>query len=79
MSAESRSSAPITVAEAGRKGGETTARKHGRDFYVAIGRKGGKTVSAKYGHEHFETIGKMGGRTVADLISKGKQVAARER
>ncbi|MHB1004254.1 MAG: hypothetical protein ACYC3S_01275 [Chloroflexota bacterium] len=64
--------APMTVREAGRKGGETTSKKHGRGFYESIGRKGGRTVSEKYGHEHFEEIGRKGGRKVADLISRGK-------
>ncbi|MFL0365601.1 KGG domain-containing protein [Pseudobacillus sp. 179-B 2D1 NHS] len=32
----------MTVEEAGRKGGETTARKHGKEFYQEIGEKGGE-------------------------------------
>lgn len=32
----------MTVEEAGRKGGEATAKNHDRDFYEEIGRKGGK-------------------------------------
>ena len=38
---------PMTVREAGRKGGETTSKKHGRGFYESIGRKGGPTVYEK--------------------------------
>jgi Stress-induced bacterial acidophilic repeat motif. len=34
----------MTVAEAGRKGGEKTAETHGREFYSEIGRKGGQKV-----------------------------------
>jgi general stress protein YciG len=34
----------MTVREAGRKGGEVTARRHGPQFYEEIGRKGGQTV-----------------------------------
>ncbi|MDM7934038.1 MAG: KGG domain-containing protein [Methanothrix sp.] len=34
----------MTVQEAGRKGGEETARTHGREFYEEIGRKGGQKV-----------------------------------
>jgi general stress protein YciG len=34
----------MTVKEAGRKGGETTKRTHGHDFYVQIGHKGGQKV-----------------------------------
>jgi uncharacterized protein len=34
----------MTVREAGRKGGEVTARRHGPQFYEQIGRKGGQKV-----------------------------------
>jgi len=34
----------MTVGEAGRKGGETTAKKYGREFYEEIGHKGGQKV-----------------------------------
>jgi uncharacterized protein len=34
----------MTVAEAGRKGGEQTALTHGPKFYARIGRKGGQRV-----------------------------------
>ncbi|VVB59440.1 Stress-induced bacterial acidophilic repeat motif protein [uncultured archaeon] len=33
--------------EAGRKGGEATARTHGREFYQEIGRKGGKKAGRR--------------------------------
>lgn len=33
----------MTVAEAGRKGGETVRNERGREFYETIGRKGGAT------------------------------------
>ncbi|MDA8216347.1 MAG: hypothetical protein M0Z94_01875 [Dehalococcoidales bacterium] len=67
----------MTVEQAGRKGGETTAGKYGHGFYEEIGRKGGRTVSKKYGHEHFEEIGRKGGEKggpkVAQLIERGKR------
>lgn len=63
----------MTVAQAGRRGGETTAKRYGREFYGEIGRKGGRTVSSKYGHEHFEAIGRKGGQKVARLIEQGKR------
>ncbi len=63
----------MTVSEAGRKGGETTSKKYGPEFYEEIGRKGGEAVSQKYGHEHFEEIGKKGGHKVAELIERGKE------
>ncbi len=34
----------MTVAEAGRKGGQTTSREHGPEFYHEIGTKGGRRV-----------------------------------
>jgi general stress protein YciG len=34
----------MTVREAGRKGGETTAERHGHEFYEEIGKKGGQKV-----------------------------------
>ncbi len=36
----------MTVEEAGRKGGVTTAERYGREFYQAIGRKGGEARAA---------------------------------
>ncbi|HZO87206.1 MAG TPA: hypothetical protein VFB38_02630 [Chthonomonadaceae bacterium] len=51
----------MTVQEAGRKGGETTAKTHGHEFYEEIGHKGGE----KGGHK--------GGQRVKELIEEGKQ------
>ena len=34
----------MTVREAGRKGGETTAERYGHEFYEEIGKKGGEEV-----------------------------------
>ena len=34
----------MSVREAGRKGGEATAQRHGPQFYEEIGRKGGQKV-----------------------------------
>ncbi len=42
MSSEGKGS--MTVQEAGRKGGEKTAKTHGREFYEEIGHKGGQRV-----------------------------------
>jgi len=47
----------MSVREAGRKGGETTAERYGHGFYEEIGKKGGE----------------RGGPRVRDLIEKGKQ------
>ncbi|HET6453636.1 MAG TPA: Em GEA1 (EM1) [Armatimonadota bacterium] len=48
---------PMTVREAGRKGGERTSETHGHDFYQQIGKKGGQ----------------KGGPKVRDLINAGKK------
>ena len=53
-----RSENPMTVAEAGRKGGLKTAQTHGHEFYEEIGRKGGA----------------KGGPKVRSLIEAGKKV-----
>jgi len=34
----------MSVSEAGKKGGDTTASTHGREFYQEIGHKGGQRV-----------------------------------
>ncbi|WP_054637639.1 stress-induced protein, KGG, repeat-containing protein [Thalassobacillus sp. C254] len=47
--------------EAGQKGGETTSREHGQEFYEEIGEKGGEKTSEKYSKKHFQDIGKKGG------------------
>ena len=69
----------ITVGEAGRKGGQHTAKTHGHEFYEEIGRKGGQkggeTTSRKYGHEFYEEIGHKGGQKVKRLITEGKKTA----
>ncbi len=51
----------ISVSEAGRRGGEKTAKTHGHEFYEEIGHKGG------------EAGGHKGGQRVRELIEKGKQ------
>jgi hypothetical protein len=51
----------MTVAEAGRKGGEKTASTHGKEFYEEIGRKGGEKVSQERGPEFYSEIGSKGG------------------
>jgi general stress protein YciG len=47
----------MTVQEAGKKGGETTSKTHGREFYEEIGHKGGQ----------------KGGPRVRELIEEGKE------
>ncbi|HEX2999014.1 MAG TPA: Em GEA1 (EM1) [Armatimonadota bacterium] len=64
----------LTVREAGRKGGETTARTHGHGFYEEIGKKGGNARKKELGHGGYEELGKKGGSRVRELIEKGKQM-----
>ena len=65
----------MTVAEAGRKGGEKVASERGHEFYEEIGRKGGEKVASERGHEFYEEIGKKGGQKVRQLIEAGKRAA----
>ena len=65
----------MTVAEAGRKGGETVRNERGREFYETIGRKGGATVKAERGRAFYEEIGRKGGQKVKQLIEDGKRAA----
>ena len=52
---------PITVAEAGRKGGLAVLQKHGRGHFAEIGRKGQIATRQRYPGKAHEW-GKMGGR-----------------
>lgn len=52
----------MSVRDAGRKGGLTTAKTHGHEFYQEIGHKGG------------EAGGKKGGQRVKELIERGKKL-----
>ncbi|HUL61645.1 MAG TPA: Em GEA1 (EM1) [Methanocella sp.] len=51
----------MTVKEAGRKGGQATARTHDHRFYEDIGHKGGM----------------KGGQRVRELIERGKEAEQR--
>jgi len=65
---------PMSVRDAGRKGGRTTRTRYGPEFFSRIGKKGGKAVSSRYSSEHFQQIGRKGGRRVADLIERAKRM-----
>lgn len=54
---QDRNKGKMTVEEAGKRGGEKTAKTYGRDFYSVIGQKGGK----------------IGGQKVKRLIREGKK------
>jgi len=70
----------MTVVEAGRKGGRTTHRRWGRDFYVHIGKMGQVAMRKKYPNMA-GTWGKMGGRprklTLAEIMGENGQIVAR--
>ncbi len=55
--AEKEKKGDMSVKEAGHKGGESTAKSHGKEFYEQIGHKGGE----------------KGGQRVKELIEKGKE------
>lgn len=62
----------ITVNEAGRKGGLTALKNHGREFFAEIGRRGQKAMRAKYPDSASEW-GKKGGRPrKLDLSNMGR-------
>jgi len=63
----------MTVKEAGRRGGVSTKKRHGPQFYQSIGKKGGETTKQRHGHEHYQKIGKKGGARVKQLVAQGKR------
>jgi general stress protein YciG len=52
---------PMTLAEAGRKGGEKVKKERGLGFYSEIGRKGGRRVAESHGPDFYAEIGRKGG------------------
>ena len=71
--AEKEKKGGMTVKEAGHKGGEETAKTHGREFYEEIGKKGGEKVAEEKGPEFYSRIGHKGGQKVKELIEKGEE------
>lgn len=53
----------MTVAEAGRRGGEAVKHKYGREYYSEIGKKGGDSIKSTRGPGYYSEIGKKGGAT----------------
>jgi general stress protein YciG len=77
---ESKKKGKMTVAEAGRKGGEKTAETHGPEFYSEIGSKGGSQRAKQHegsiearGKTSLEEAGHQGGQRVKKLIEAGKE------
>ena len=68
----------MSVAEAGRKGGETVKARYGAEYYRGIGHKGGQSTREKYGPEFYGEIGRKGGQTTsekhgAEFYERGKE------
>lgn len=55
----------MTVAEAGRRGGNVVKERYGMEFYDEIGQKGGAATRDKHGAEFYGKIGKKGGKATA--------------
>ena len=62
----------MTVSEAGRKGGKTTAKRHGSGFYKQIGKMGGDANAKNHDRAHFQKLGRKGGAVVKALFDKEK-------
>ena len=61
----------MTVAEAGRMGGNLVSEKYGAEFYERIGKKGGSSTAERYGPEFFGRIGRKGGQAVSEKYGAG--------
>ncbi|MEC9481702.1 MAG: general stress protein, partial [Halomonas sp.] len=46
--ADNRNQGNMSVNEAGKKGGETTSKTHGKEFYEDIGHKGGQNSGGNF-------------------------------
>ena len=64
----------VTVREAGRRGGTSTKKKYGGEFYQSIGKKGGETTKQRMGPGFYEKIGRKGGQRVKKLIAQAKRM-----
>ncbi|OLN21932.1 stress-induced protein, KGG, repeat-containing protein [Domibacillus antri] len=49
--------------EAGRMGGEATAKKHDKEFFQEIGEKGGEATARNHDKEFYQEIGEKGGKS----------------
>ena len=66
MAKNSEDRKDMTVAEAGKRGGDTVKAKYGKDFYTEIGHKGGQATRKKYGPDFYGEIGRKGGQMTAE-------------
>jgi general stress protein YciG len=60
---------PVTVQEAGRRGGQATLQNRGVTHFQKIGRKGGKRTAELY-RELLSDFGKRGGRPRRPSLSE---------
>lgn len=49
---------PITTAESGKKGGDTTLARYGLEHYSNLGKSAQKTIKEKYGPDYYRLIKK---------------------
>ena len=61
MSENTKEVRPLTVKQAGARGGSRTLERHGREFFQEIGKKGGERTADLY-RELLSDFGKRGGR-----------------
>lgn len=68
----------MSVSEAGRKGGETTAASHDREFYQEIGSKGGQHSGGNFRNdpERASEAGSKGGRNSGGNFANDRERAA---
>ena len=70
---------PLTVGQAGQRGGKNTAEKHGADFYREIGRRGGQARKGQLGPEGYAKLGRKGGEArKSQLGSEGYAALGRK-
>lgn len=72
--AQNNQNGKMSREEAGRKGGEATARNHDREFYQEIGREGGEARSESSGNS-----GNDGKMSREEAGRKGGEARARQR
>lgn len=56
--------------EAGRLGGEATAKNHDKEFYQEIGEKGGEATSKNHGKDFYQEIGEKGGEATSKTMTR---------
>jgi general stress protein YciG len=72
---ESETQQPLTVADAGSKGGKSTLAKYGKEFFREIGRKGQAALSENVTSEQRKAWGAKGGRPKRVRLSdKGEEL-----